>query len=478
MPPTPSSRPSTAMVDGFAAASPGATDVLSAVSTFLFTDIEGSTRLWEEHADRMGPALAQHDRLLRASVDGHGGSVIKTTGDGMLAVFADAVAAIDAAVAAQRALRDATWDETGPLRVRMALHAGAAEARDGDYFGPALNRVARILAIAHGGQIICSAVAAVLARDGLPESVELDGPRLAPASRHRPTGADLPGRRRRPRTRLPAASVVEHAPFEPAGPADELRRTRQGARRGGVAHRAAPARDPHRHGRDRQDPVDAGGCRPAHRPLRGRRVARGAGAARRPLADPVRGRPRARCTGGPRCPGPRDGHGVRRRQGAAAAARQRRAPRRRRRHGSPNDCSRARRACTSSRPAARPWPSRARRFSSCGPCPAPRSRLADRQMSRSPSADFEAAASSEAVRLFTERAAVGRSRRSRFAIRTSPRSSRSASDSTASRWRSSSRQRASRPCRRTTSPDGWAIDSACWPEVEGRPSRASRRSTR
>ena len=156
------------MVDAFAAASPGATDVLSAVSTFLFTDIEGSTRLWEEHADRMGPALAQHDRLLRASVDGHGGSVIKTTGDGMLAVFTDAVAALDAAVAAQRALRDATWDETGPLRVRMALHAGAAEARDGDYFGPALNRVARILAIAHGGQIICSTVAAVLARDGLP----------------------------------------------------------------------------------------------------------------------------------------------------------------------------------------------------------------------------------------------------------------------------------------------------------------------
>src|SRR4249920_3888648 len=78
-----------------------------------------------------------------------------------------------AAVAAQRALRDATWGETGPLRVRMALHAGAAEARDGDYFGPALNRVARILAIAHGGQIICSTVAAVLARDGLPESIEL-----------------------------------------------------------------------------------------------------------------------------------------------------------------------------------------------------------------------------------------------------------------------------------------------------------------
>ena len=173
MPSTPTSRPATTTVGAFAAASPDPADVLSAVSTFLFTDIEGSTRLWEEHAGEMGPALAKHDRLLRASVDAHGGSVIKTTGDGMLAVFADAVAAIDAAVAAQRALRDATWDEIGPLRVRMALHAGAAEARDGDFFGPALNRVARILAIAHGGQIICSAVAAVLARDGLPASVDL-----------------------------------------------------------------------------------------------------------------------------------------------------------------------------------------------------------------------------------------------------------------------------------------------------------------
>ena len=158
------------MVDSFKAAASG---VVSALSTFLITDIEGSTRLWEDHAGAMGAALAQHDRLLRTSVDTRGGTVIKTTGDGILAVFADPVAAADAALAAQRALRDATWGETGPLRVRMALHAGAAEARDGDYFGPALNRVARILAIAHGGQVICSSVAAVLTGDGLPASVEL-----------------------------------------------------------------------------------------------------------------------------------------------------------------------------------------------------------------------------------------------------------------------------------------------------------------
>ena len=147
--------------------------VAGSLSTFMFTDIEGSTRLWEEHAGGMGTALAQHDHLLRSSIEGHGGTVIKTTGDGILAVFGDPVTAIDAALVAQRSLRDATWSTTGPLRVRMALHAGAAETRDGDYFGPSLNRVARILSIAHGGQIICSAVASVLAQDRLPASVEL-----------------------------------------------------------------------------------------------------------------------------------------------------------------------------------------------------------------------------------------------------------------------------------------------------------------
>jgi predicted ATPase/class 3 adenylate cyclase len=144
-----------------------------ALPTFLLTDIEGSTRLWEEHAGAMGAALAQHDRLLRGAIEARGGQVIKTTGDGMLAVFVSPLDAIEAALAMQRALRDAPWGETGPLRVRAALHAGAAESRDGDFFGPALNRVARILAIGHGGQVICSAVAAVLARDALPASVEL-----------------------------------------------------------------------------------------------------------------------------------------------------------------------------------------------------------------------------------------------------------------------------------------------------------------
>ncbi|HEX5148782.1 MAG TPA: adenylate/guanylate cyclase domain-containing protein, partial [Candidatus Limnocylindrales bacterium] len=152
---------------------PSATAGSGTLSTFVMTDIEGSTRLWEDHGDAMGAALATHDRILRGSVEAAGGRVFKTTGDGMLAAFESPVAAVQAALAAQRALRDATWGATGPLKVRMALHAGTAEARDGDYFGPALNRVARILAIGHGGQVICSAVAAVLARDELPGEVDL-----------------------------------------------------------------------------------------------------------------------------------------------------------------------------------------------------------------------------------------------------------------------------------------------------------------
>ncbi|MEA2520253.1 MAG: hypothetical protein QOF49_2333 [Chloroflexota bacterium] len=143
------------------------------LSTFLLTDIAGSTRLWEEHADAMGAALATHDDLLRSAITSSGGVVVKTMGDGMLAVFDQPSDALKAAILAQRSLRDASWAETGPLRVRMALHTGTAESREGDFFGQALNRDARILAIGHGGQILLSAMAALLAREGRPAGVEL-----------------------------------------------------------------------------------------------------------------------------------------------------------------------------------------------------------------------------------------------------------------------------------------------------------------
>ncbi len=112
------------------------TPLPSGTVTFLFTDIEGSTRLWEEHPDAMRDALARHDELVREAIEAHGGHVVKTTGDGFHAAFATADAAVVAAVAAQRGARTARRGRvTGPLRVRMGLHTGAASLRDGDYFG-------------------------------------------------------------------------------------------------------------------------------------------------------------------------------------------------------------------------------------------------------------------------------------------------------------------------------------------------------
>src|SRR5947209_3363465 len=109
-------------------------DLPSGTVTFLFTDIEGSTKLWEHHTAAMQAALACHDALLRQIVVGHAGHVFKTVGDAFYAVFSAAPDAAAAALAAQRALHAATWDaRIGVLRVRMALHTGLAELRGGDY---------------------------------------------------------------------------------------------------------------------------------------------------------------------------------------------------------------------------------------------------------------------------------------------------------------------------------------------------------
>jgi class 3 adenylate cyclase len=137
--------------------------------TFLFTDIEASTRLWEQHPQAMGAALARHDAILRQAIEANGGRVFKTVGDEFCAAFSTAAPALEAAAMGQRALQAEVWREVGPLQVRMAVHTGAAEARDGDYFGPALNRVSRLLEIGHGRQILLSQPAYALARDHLPE---------------------------------------------------------------------------------------------------------------------------------------------------------------------------------------------------------------------------------------------------------------------------------------------------------------------
>ncbi|HLX57582.1 MAG TPA: tetratricopeptide repeat protein [Ktedonobacteraceae bacterium] len=139
--------------------------------TFLFTDIEGSTTRWEHHPESMRAALARHDTLLRSVITAHGGFVFKMMGDAVYAVFAVASDAVAAAVAAQQAVNTEEWGEVGSLRVRMALHTGAAQSRDQDYFGPTLNRVARVLSTGYGGQVLLSVATVELVRDALPMGV-------------------------------------------------------------------------------------------------------------------------------------------------------------------------------------------------------------------------------------------------------------------------------------------------------------------
>jgi len=145
----------------------------SGTVTFLFTDIEGSTQLWEKHPEAMGTALSQHDALLRTAIESNQGKIVKSTGDGFHAVFASALDSVTAVVDAQRTLQSQSWPETGPLRVRMALHTGEGELREGDYFGPAVNRAARLMAVAAGGQCLVSQTTAGLIQDSLPGHTSL-----------------------------------------------------------------------------------------------------------------------------------------------------------------------------------------------------------------------------------------------------------------------------------------------------------------
>src|SRR6478735_7166954 len=150
----------------------------SGTVTFLFTDLEGSTRLWEQHPDAMRSALARHDAVVRDAIERHDGFVVKTTGDGFHAAFDTAHDAVAAAVAAQLALDGEPWETTGPLRVRMGLHTCEAEARDGDYYGSAVNRAARLMSVAHGRQIVVSTATSELMRGGAVELIDLGEHRL------------------------------------------------------------------------------------------------------------------------------------------------------------------------------------------------------------------------------------------------------------------------------------------------------------
>ena len=147
----------------------------SGTVTFLFTDIEGSTQLWEKYPEEMKSALAKHDSILKEAIESNGGHVIKNTGDGVHAVFDTAIDAVQATIQAQQTIQTSEFFENSEvsLRVRMGLHTGEAEMRANDYYGQSLNRAARIMAVGHGGQILLSGITAEVVREHLPTKISL-----------------------------------------------------------------------------------------------------------------------------------------------------------------------------------------------------------------------------------------------------------------------------------------------------------------
>lgn len=145
--------------------------------TFLFTDIVGSARRWEEQFTAMSAALTRHDALMRSVIAYHDGYVFKTVGDGFCVAFDAPCAALAAAISAQRVLLAEDWSTCGvgfaPLRVRMALHTGTAEMRLGDFVGPPVNRAARLLETGHGGQVLLTLATHDVVVDRLPPGVSL-----------------------------------------------------------------------------------------------------------------------------------------------------------------------------------------------------------------------------------------------------------------------------------------------------------------
>ncbi len=159
----------------------------SGTVTFLFTDVTGSTEWWDREPEAMKEALTAHDEVVRSAIEGPGGAVFSTAGDGFAAAFEQAPTALTAAVEIQLALH--TAELPLPLKVRVGLHTGIAEERDGDYFGAAPSRAARVMSVAHGGQILVSAAAADLVRDHLTDQVD-----LVDLNEHRLRGLERPER--------------------------------------------------------------------------------------------------------------------------------------------------------------------------------------------------------------------------------------------------------------------------------------------
>jgi class 3 adenylate cyclase len=147
----------------------------SGTVTFLLTDLEGSTRMWEREPEAMKAAMARHDEILEKTIAAHNGFVFSRMGDGMATAFATAGDAISAAIAIKDALIDENWCTTAPLKARIGLHtAEAVLGDDSGYANLPINRCARLMAAAHGGQIVISDATEVLVRDQLPDAVVLN----------------------------------------------------------------------------------------------------------------------------------------------------------------------------------------------------------------------------------------------------------------------------------------------------------------
>ena len=145
------------------------------VVTFVLTDVVGSTELWERVPEAMATALARHDEIVAGVVAAEGGTLVKSKGEGdsTFSVFGRASGALRAAYRVQRAMRIEPWPTGASIRTRVGVHTGEAVERDGDYLGPAVNRVARLRGIARGGEIIVSAATAGIVRTALPPGCEL-----------------------------------------------------------------------------------------------------------------------------------------------------------------------------------------------------------------------------------------------------------------------------------------------------------------
>jgi len=197
----------------------------SGTVTFWFSDIEGSTTRWEADRSAMAEALRRHDQILRSAIVSHGGYVFKTIGDAFCAAFESAIEAVSAALDAQLIIGHSEWPAVDGLRVRMAIHTGSAEEREGDYFGPTVNRVARLLAIGHGGQVLLSLASAELTRDLLGPNVallELGEHRLKDLT----TGAGLSARSARTYQQFSALALARRVAHERTPSAHELYWTR------------------------------------------------------------------------------------------------------------------------------------------------------------------------------------------------------------------------------------------------------------